>query len=55
MNKHNAERAKKHLEKIRQLLSQRKSPFEAMGEEEIIRKLRKTRDKVWEEKLVSRS
>jgi hypothetical protein len=47
--------AKKHLEKIYQLMSQRKSPFEGMSEEEVIKKLRKTREEIWEEKLASRS
>ncbi|ODS31142.1 MAG: hypothetical protein SCARUB_03740 [Candidatus Scalindua rubra] len=48
-----AKRAKKHLDKIYQLTSQVKSPFEGLSEEEIIKKLRKTREEVWEEKLAS--
>lgn len=51
----NSEKAKKHLNKIRQLMSQIKSPFEDMSEEEIIKKLRKTREEIWEEKLAPRS
>ncbi|MDP3297856.1 MAG: hypothetical protein Q8N09_09775 [Thermodesulfovibrionia bacterium] len=53
--KPDSKRAKKHLEKIYQLMSQRKSPFEGMSEEEIIKKLRKTREEIWEEKLAPRS
>ncbi len=48
-------RAKKHLEKLYQLASQSKSPFEGMSDEEIIKKLRKTREEIWEEKLATRS
>jgi len=48
-------RAKKHLDKIYQLMSQVKSPFEDLSEEDIIKKLRNTRDEIWEEKLAPRS
>ncbi len=47
-------RARKHLERLYQLASQSKSPFEGMTKEEIIKKLRKTREQLWEEKLASR-
>ena len=36
-------------------MSQAKSPFEGLSEEEIIKKLRETREEVWEEKLAPRS
>jgi len=48
-------RAKKHLDKIYQLASQSRSPFEGMSEEEIIKKLRKTREDIWEEKFAAHS
>jgi len=48
-------RAKKHLDKIYQLMSQVKSPFEDLSEEDIIKKLRNTREEIWEEKLAPRS
>jgi hypothetical protein len=44
-----------HFEKLCQLVSQRKSPFDGMSEEEIINKLRKTREELWEKKIASRS
>lgn len=53
--KPDTKRAQKHLEKIYKLMSQSKSPFEEMSEAEIIKKLRKTREEIWEEKLAPRS
>jgi len=50
----NAKEAKKHLDKIQQLMSQTKSPFEGMSKQEIIDKIRETREKLWREKLVAR-
>ncbi len=52
--KPDVKRAKKHLERIYQLMSQRKSPFEGMSEEEVLKRLRKTREELWESKLASR-
>ena len=49
----NAKKAKKHLEKARYLLSRVRSPFEGMSEEAIIKKLRKTRQEIWNEKFAS--
>ena len=51
----NPKKAKKHLEKIYQLMSHTKSPFQDLSEEEIIKKLRKTREDAWEEKLAPHS
>ncbi|MBI5675243.1 MAG: hypothetical protein HZC48_05355 [Nitrospirae bacterium] len=48
-------RAKKHLDKIYQLASQSRSPFEGMSDEEIIKKLRKSREDIWEEKFAAHS
>jgi hypothetical protein len=53
--RYNSQKAQKHLKKIYQLMSQKKSPFENMSEEEVISHLRKTREKLWEEKLAPRS
>jgi len=47
--------AKKHFNRIRELVSQRPSPFEGMTEEQVIEQLRKTRKELWEKKLVARS
>lgn len=54
MTKTKIEKAKKHLAKIREIVSQTRSPFEGMTKEEAIEKMRKTRDKLWEEKIASR-
>ena len=51
MKKPDPIKAKKHLDKIRQLVGMRKSPFSHMNEEEVIKEIRKTREKLWEEKL----
>ncbi|MFH0924242.1 MAG: hypothetical protein V1872_01195 [bacterium] len=51
----NPKRAKKHLDAIYRLSSQIKSPFKDLSDEEIIKKLRKTREKLWEEKLAPHS
>ncbi len=45
--------ALKHLKKIRQLVAQKKSPFEGMTEDEVIAKLRKTSEELWEKKLAA--
>ncbi|MGR3177007.1 MAG: hypothetical protein ACUZ8E_02995 [Candidatus Anammoxibacter sp.] len=45
---------KKHLARIREIVSQTRSPFEGMTKEEAIEKMRETREKLWEEKLASR-
>jgi len=55
IKKPNAKRAMQHFEKLCQLVSQRKSPFEGMTDEEVIEKLRKTREELWEKKLASRT
>ena len=49
------QKAMQHFEKLCRLVSQRKSPFEGMTEEEVIEKLRKTREKLWQKKLAARS
>ncbi len=51
MIKSKIKKAKLHLDKIRQLISKRKSPFAHMSQEEVIKAIRKTREKLWEEKL----
>lgn len=53
--KPNTEKARKHFERLCQIMSQRKSPFEGMTDEEVIEKLRKTREELWEKKLAARS
>ena len=45
----------KHIQKIRQLMSKVKSPYAGMSEQQIIDEIRKTREKLWEEKLAGRS
>jgi hypothetical protein len=50
-----AQQALKHLKKIRQLASQKKSPFENMTKEDVINHMRKIREELWEEKFAVRS
>ncbi|MEW6041328.1 MAG: hypothetical protein AB1633_07390 [Elusimicrobiota bacterium] len=50
-DKERIERAKKHLDRIRELVAQRPSPFEGMTKDEVIEQLRKTRKELWQEKM----
>ncbi|MBF0510916.1 MAG: hypothetical protein HQL13_01165 [Candidatus Omnitrophica bacterium] len=45
-----ADRALKHLYKARELAKKLPNPFKDMTEEQIIAKLRETREKLWREK-----
>ncbi|MBU2436623.1 MAG: hypothetical protein KKE55_02875 [Candidatus Omnitrophica bacterium] len=47
--------AAEHLRKIRQLVTQRRSPFAGMTEEQAIEKMRQVREKLWEEKFAART
>lgn len=55
MKKINFKETKKHLEKLRQIIAQNPSPIFKMSKEEVIKTLRKTREKLWEEKLAHHS
>lgn len=55
MKKINLKETKKHLEKLRQIIAQNPSPIFKMSKEEVIKTLRKTREKLWEEKLAHHS
>lgn len=44
---------KKHISKIRQLMFKVHSPYRGMAKQEIIDEIRKTREKLWVEKLAS--
>jgi len=46
--------AKEHLKKIREIIAQNPPPIYKMSKDEIIKKLRKTREEIWEEKLAPR-
>ena len=48
------EKAKRHLQKIRRLAAKRKSPLSGMTKEEVINKIRRDREKIWEERLALR-
>lgn len=54
MKKQNNKQAKQYLNKLRKIVSKAKEPFSNLNEEEIIIKLRKTREEIWEEKLAPR-
>lgn len=47
--------AKQILHKLRESIARRQSPFAGMSEEAVIQRLRKTRERLWEEKLAARS
>ncbi len=51
MKRPNPKKAKMHLEKLRQLIAENPSPIFKMSKEEVIKTLRKTREKLWKEKL----
>ncbi|HHT9125681.1 MAG TPA: hypothetical protein ACFYD6_07665 [Candidatus Brocadiia bacterium] len=55
MKKPNPKEAKKHLEKIRQLMSKVSSPYKGMTKQQIIDEIRKTREKLWKERIAARS
>jgi len=55
MIKQNIKKAKMHLEKIRQLMSKISSPYRGMSKQQIINEIRKTREKIWREKLAASS
>jgi len=47
--------SKRRIEKIRQLMSKARSPYRGMTKQEMIDEIRKTREKLWEAKLATRS
>ena len=47
-------RAKKHLDRLREMIAKDPSPIFKMSKEDVIKQLRKTREKIWEEKLAAR-
>ncbi len=53
--KSNITKAKRHLQKLREIVAKSKSPLAHMTAEEVIQKLRKDRERIWEEKLATRS
>lgn len=46
---------KRRFKKIRQLMSRVDSPYRGMDKQRIINQIRKTREKLWEEKIAARS
>ena len=55
MRKPNPKEAKKHLEKLRQIIAKNPSPIFKMSKEDVIKTMRKTREKLWEEKFAHHS
>lgn len=51
----NIVKARKHLEKAREIISRGKSPLSNMREVDVIGKIRKDRETIWEEKFVASS
>lgn len=54
MVKPNPKKAKKHLDKLREMIAKDPSPIFKMRKEDVIKQLRKTREEIWEEKLAAR-
>lgn len=54
-NKERIKSAKKHYDRIRELVSQRPSPFEGMTKDEAIEAIRKVRERLWEKKFAARN
>lgn len=54
-NKEKIKKAGEALRKIRESVSRRKSPFEGMTKDQAINAMRKVREKLWEEKIGTRS
>ena len=52
--KHKTTKAQRHLNRIRQLMSQRPSPYAGMTKDQAIEAMRKIREQLWEEKLATR-
>lgn len=50
----NIKQAKKHLQKLREIIANNPTPIFKMTREEAIKALRKTRETIWEEKLAIR-
>ena len=55
MIKPKIKKAKRHLVKLRQLVSKKTNRFPNMNEEEVVKAIRKTREEIWDKKLAARS
>ena len=55
MKKLNPKKAETHLIKLRQIIAKNPSPIFKMSKEDVIKTLRKTREKLWEEKFAHHS
>lgn len=55
MKKNDIQKSLQHLEKIRRLMAKARSPYKNMTKQQIIDEIRKNRQKLWEEKLVTHS
>lgn len=55
MKKPNPKKAKMHLEKLRQIIAKNPSPIFKMSKEDVIKTMRKTRERIWEEKFAHHS
>ena len=55
MKKPNPKKAKMHLKKFRELMSKVSSPYKGMTKQQIIDEIRKTREKLWKERIATHS
>jgi len=54
MKNKKAKEPRKLLEQLRQSIAKKPNPFSGMTKEQVIKHLRKTREKLWKEKLAAR-
>jgi len=53
--KQDIKKAKRHLTKLRELVSKRKRPLSEVKEEQTMETLRKTREELWDKKFAART
>jgi len=53
--KQNIKKAKRHLTKLRELVSRRRPPLAEVNEEKVLDTLRKTREELWDKKFAART
>lgn len=55
MVKPNVKKGKRHLAKLRQMVSKKANRFPHMSEEKVVKAIRRTREEIWDKKLAARS
>ncbi len=55
MSKFNPKEAKRHLNNLRAIVADKKTPLSVMNEERVIKTIRKNRQEIWDRKIAVRS